>query len=249
MKRNLLTVTVAIAALLVVGIACGSNTPAPPAYVGVWTSGDGATITIRSDGGGDYKSGGTSVSGGGAVIDETAKTLKITFASLGPTFKIDKAPNGNEMTLDGIVFKKTGGGATTTTATDVKPEVPSKEKLQTLVKTSLLEFGDAVQDEDFSDFHKKIAKVWRDTSTPEKFGEAFKVFTEKKEIYNFNKAVAPLDAEFSPEPKIETVQGLNALVVKGNYPTKPQKTFFEFKYVMDDGSWKLLGIDVHVGSK
>ena len=106
MKRNLFTASIALCALLFVGLACGSNTPPPAGYVGVWTSTDGSLITIRSDGSADYKSGGTSVSGGGAVIDEAANTLKITFAGMGPTFKIDKAPDGNQMTLDGIVFKK-----------------------------------------------------------------------------------------------------------------------------------------------
>ena len=255
MKRNLFTITLAIAAFLVVGIACGGSgsgsteneKPAGPDYVGVWTAADGSTITIRANGGADYKIGGTTVNGGSAMVDDKAKTLRVTMLGMGSPMKIDKAPANGEMTIDGLVYKRAGGSSTT--SSDVKPEVPSKDKLQTLVKTSFLDFGDAVQGEDFSDFHKKTAKVWRDTSTPEKLDEAFKVFTEKKENYNFNKAVAPLDAEFSPEPKIENVQGMDALVVKGTYPTKPQKAFFEFKYVMDDGSWKLISIDVHVGNK
>lgn len=93
-------------ALLIFALACGSNTPPPAGYVGVWTSPDSTTLTIRSDGSADYKSGNSSVSGGGAVIDEGAKTLKITLAGMGPTFKIDKTPDGKQMTLDGIVFKK-----------------------------------------------------------------------------------------------------------------------------------------------
>ena len=104
-------VVFATLALLLAGLACGSNTTAvpPPQYVGVWTSGDATTITIRSDGSADYKSSNSSVSGGGAVIDEAAKTLKISLAGMGPTFKIDKPPTTTEMTLDGIVFKKYGG--------------------------------------------------------------------------------------------------------------------------------------------
>ena len=254
MKKNLINISIAIVALFAIGIACSggsktseSETQAGPEYVGVWTAADGSMITVRSNGAGEYKIGGTSVNGGSAMVDDKAKTLRITLLGMGSPMKIDKAPANGEMTIDGLVYKRAGGSATT--AGDVKPEVPSKEKLQTLVKTSFLEFGDAIKGEDFSDFHKKTAKVWRDSSTPEKLDEAFKVFTDKKEIYDFNKAVGPLDAEFSPEPKIETVQGMDALVVKGSYPTKPQKANFEFKYTMDDGSWKLIGIDVHVGNK
>ncbi len=246
-SNNKLNILFATLTLLVVGLACGSSTPPPPAYVGVWISGDGATITIRSDGGADYKSGGTSVSGGSAVIDETAKTLKISLASLGPTFKIDKPPTATEMTLDGIVFKKSGGGSSTssdTTKSDAKPEIPSNDKLQTLVKTTFLDFSDAVQSGDFADFHKKTAKVWRDDSSPDKLADAFAPFVDDKENYDFKRAVSPMDATFSPAPSIEKVSGLDALVVKGYYPTKPSRANFELKYTMDDGTWKLIGINV-----
>ncbi len=248
---NKLNLTIATIALLVVGLACGSNTPPPPQYVGVWTSGDGTLITIRADGSADYKSSNSSVSGGGAVVDEAAKTLKISLASLGPTFKIDKAPTGNEMTLDGIVFKKSGGGDTKsdtkssdTKSSDSKSEVPANDKLQTLVKATFLDFSDAVQSGDFSDFHKKAASVWRDDSSPDEMATAFKVFVDNKEDYDFKKAVSPLEATFSPAPAIEKVSGLDALVVKGYYPTKPQRANFELKYTMDEGSWKLIGINI-----
>jgi hypothetical protein len=248
---NKLGAFVGIAAIMIVALACGSSTPPPPAYVGVWTGADGALITIRADGGADYKSGGTSVTGGSVTIDEAAKTMKIGLAGLGPTFKIDKAPTGNEMTLDGNVFKTSGGGSTSTTSSNSsstssssKSEVPSNDKLQTLVKSTLMDFGDAIQNEDFTEFHKKAAKVWRDSSTPEEMDKAFAVFVDNKESYDFKKAVSSLDATFTPAPAIEQVSGLEALVVKGNYPTKPEATNFELKYTQEDGNWKLIGINV-----
>jgi len=239
-KFNLIVV---VAALLVVGLACGSSTPPPAGYVGAWASNDGTTITIRNDGSADYVSGATKVTGGSAVVDEAAKTLKISLAGLGPTFKIDKAPSGNEMTLDGIVFKKTGGGSTDT-KTDAKAEIPSNDKLQTLVKSTFMDFSDAVQDGDFTDFHKKVAKVWREDTTPEEMLTSFKPFVDNKESYDFKKAVSPLDATFSPAPAMEKVAGLDAMVVKGHYPTKPLQANFDLKYVMDDGTWKLIGINI-----
>lgn len=248
---NKINIAIAICAMLIVGLACGSNTPPPPAYVGVWVSGDGATITIRSDGSADYKSGGTSVSGGGAVIDEAAKTLKISLASLGPTFKIDKPPTATEMTLDGIVFKKSGGGSsssnsssTTSDTKNAKPEVPSNDKLQPLVKSTFNDFSDAVQKGDFTDFHKKAAKVWRDESSPEKMADAFESFVDNKDDFNFKPAIAALDATFDPAPSFDKVAGVDALVLKGYYPTKPSRANFELEYTMEDGSWKLIGINV-----
>lgn len=241
---NKLTFLIAIGILIVFGLACGASEPAPPEYVGFWTGDDGATITIRADGGADYKSGGSSVNGGSVTIDETAKSLKITLASLGPTYTIDKAPSGGQMTLNGVIFRKAGGSGSDTKSSTEKPEIPTNDKLQTLVKTTFLDFSDAVQDEDFTDFHNKVAKVWRDSSTPDELITAFKVFIDNKVDYNFKKAVSPLDATFDPAPAIEQVKGLDALVVKGSYPTKPKKAGFELKYVMEDGSWKLIGINI-----
>src|SRR4051794_3778319 len=104
--------------LFVMGFVCGgSSTPPPAAYVGAWTADDGTTMDIRSDGSASYKSANASVDGGGLVVDESAKTLKITFAGLGPTFTIDKAPSGDQMTLSGVVYKK-GGSSSYRTSLD-----------------------------------------------------------------------------------------------------------------------------------
>jgi len=250
LPQNGLTLAIAMIAILVVGLACGgSKTPPPAAYVGAWTGADGTTLTIRADGSADYKSGSSSVDNGSVTVDEAAKSLKVTFAGIGPSYTIDKPPTGDQMTLSGVIYRKGGGGTTSdskteTTSSSGKAEIPGNDKLQTLVKTTFLDFGDAVQSEDFTDFHNKVAKVWRDSSTPDEMNDAFKVFIQNKENYNFKKAVSALDATFSPAPAIEKVQGLDALVVKGFYPTKPEQANFELKYTMDDGTWKLIGINI-----
>ncbi len=237
----------ALGILFVVGFACGgSSTPPPAGYVGFWTGEDGSTITIRGDGSADYKSGGTSVSGGGVTVDESSKTLKITFASLGPSFTIDKPPTGDKMTLSGVVYKKGSGSDSKpdSTTSSGKLEIPSNDKLQTLVKTTMLEFNDAVQSGDFSDFHKKTATVWRDSITPDEMREAFKKMVDNKDSFNLKKAISSLDATFKPEPKIAQVVGVDALVVEGFYPTTPKKLYFTLKYTMDDGVLKLVGINI-----
>lgn len=248
MKRNITISIIAVCALLAIGLACGGGPKAEdekdagPEFVGTWTAADGSFITIRSDASADYKIGGTSVTGGVAKVSEKEKTLRIAMLGMGSPMKIDKAPANGEMTIDGIVYKKAGGGSTSTS--DAKPEVPGNDKLQTLVKTTFLDFGDAVQAGDFTDFHKKIAKVWRDSSTPAEMKDSFRAFVENKENYNFKKAVSPMDATFEPAPVIDKVAGLDALIVKGYYPTKPERANFELKYTMDDGSWKLIGINI-----
>lgn len=246
-SRNGITIFLALAALLAVGLACGKGAdakPIPVEYHGTWTSTDGSTISIRADGSGDYVAGSTKVTGGNVAIE--GDKLSVTLLGMGPDFKIDKAPSGNKMTLDGVVYTRTGGGPPAdSSSTGDKPTIPSNDKLQSLVKATFMDFGDAIQEEDFTDFHKKIAKVWRDDTTPDELNDAFKVFINDKANYDFKKAISPLGATFEPAPAIQTVSGLEALVLKGFYPTKPRRSNFELKYVMDDGTWKLIGIDVN----
>lgn len=107
--NNLTTLVLTIGLLLAVGIACSGAKDArqaPAEYVGHWRSTDGANITIRPDGSADYRSGATKVTGGKAQVSDSDKTLTITLLGMGPTFKVDKAPADDRMTLDGVVYKK-----------------------------------------------------------------------------------------------------------------------------------------------
>ena len=113
MKRNAITITLALFALVFVGLACGGGAPkaedekqAGPEYVGAWKAADGSSITIRSDGSADYKIGGTSVTGASALVKKKKKTLRVSLLGMGSPMKIDKAPANNEMTIDGVVYKK-----------------------------------------------------------------------------------------------------------------------------------------------
>lgn len=239
--------------LFLLGFACNSGSkPLASEYVGVWTAADGSTITLRADATGDYKSGGTNVTGGAVEIDEAKKEMTIKLVGIGPTFKIDKPPSGNQMTLDGMVYRRAGGGSDSDAKSDTKSSksaIPDEEKLQTLVKTTFMDFSDAVQAEDFEDFYKKVAKAWQDQTSPDEMMESFKVFVDNKDDYNFKKAVSPLDATFSPAPSIQPVAGMDALVVKGYYPTKPDRANFEMKYTNEDGNWKLIGIHIKTERK
>lgn len=236
----LTTILMVTGVLMVVGFACSeTGTPPPSQYVGFWKGSDDTSITIRADGGADYKSSNTSVSGGSVTIDETAKTLKVTFASIGPSFTIDKAPEGNQMTLSGVVYKK-GGVAT-------EAVMPEESELQDLARTTVADFFRAVETNDFTALYKKTAKIFQDQYTPEKFKEAFKDFVEKK-IYLEAGKVSGLKATFEPSPTFENINGEKGLILTGYYPTTPAKTRFAFKYVKEDGTWKPYNIKVNVNS-
>jgi hypothetical protein len=101
--QSLAAITVLLAVLV---LACGGGKPVPTKYQGTWKGTDGTRIYMDADGRSGFNKGSKKVDGGGAEIDESAKTLTISLFGISETWKIDKAPDGDEMTLDGVVFTK-----------------------------------------------------------------------------------------------------------------------------------------------
>lgn len=105
-NKNLFTASIALAVLLTIGLACGGGKPVPQAYQGNWVGSDGSTIYMHGDGSAGFKLGSKSVDGGGAEIDEGAKTLTISLFGISNTWKIDQPPSGNVMVLSGTRYTK-----------------------------------------------------------------------------------------------------------------------------------------------
>lgn len=90
--------------LIFIVLACGGGKPVPEMYQGNWeASWSGqvhSTIYMNSDGKAGFKIPGKEVTGGGAVIDENARTLTISLMGISHIWKIVEAPNARgEMTL------------------------------------------------------------------------------------------------------------------------------------------------------
>jgi hypothetical protein len=62
---------------------------------------------MNADGKAGFRIGSKKVTGGGAVIDETEKTLTISLFGISETWKIDQEQNQyGEMKLSGVIYKK-----------------------------------------------------------------------------------------------------------------------------------------------
>lgn len=105
-NKNLFSATIALTLLLTIGLACGGGKPVPQAFQGNWDGGDGSTIYMQADGKAGFKMGSKEVTGGGAEIDESAKTLTISLFGISNTWKIDQPPSGNVMVLSGTRYTK-----------------------------------------------------------------------------------------------------------------------------------------------
>lgn len=119
-------------------------------------------------------------------------------------------------------------------------EVPTDSEVRRLALDSLLLFNTAIQTRSFEKFHSKIAQLWQDQISPDQLLQIFHTFVDG------NVNISPIAKEkpnFSGPP---TVNAEGVLVLKGSYPTQPNNVFFELKYVSEDESWKLVGINVQV---
>ncbi len=258
-KKNLSGGAFALFLMTLFVLGCGlggSSNPPAAEYVGFWTGADGSTLTIRADGSGDLKSGGSEVTNGSVEIKDGK--LSVTLVGIGKTMNVDEPPKNGKMKLDGIVFSQSGSSQTdskekgnpdTKTSAEKsdasKQEVPSNEEAQELTKATLLEFNKAVQQEDFTDFHDSISKAWQQQITPQSFNKEFADFIEKQIDIS---EISSLDASFTSSPAVKQEQGIDMLILEGEYDTT-SKTQFALKYIPEGKEWKLASIRVFIGKK
>jgi hypothetical protein len=119
-------------------------------------------------------------------------------------------------------------------------KVPVPRALEALVKVSLLSLNDAVVTGNYTVFHAKLSKPFRDKYSATELGRVFKDFADRHIDYD---VIAAFPPTYDPAPAID---GEGKLVVKGFFPTEPARVLFDLTFIPSDGEWKLLGIDVKV---
>ena len=121
-----------------------------------------------------------------------------------------------------------------------QPKVPGAELQEVLIKVSLLSFNDANVTGNYAVFHAKLSKPFRDQFPPEKLSEIFKEFRDKRIDFDIISAKKPVGTE---EPKI----GSNGvLALKGYFDTPPTRVNYDLAFIMSEGEWKLIKVDVDV---
>lgn len=119
-------------------------------------------------------------------------------------------------------------------------KVPSAELQEVLIKVSLLSFNDANVTGNYSVFHAKLSKPFRDQFPPEKLAETFKEFRGKRIDFDIIAAKRPVSIE---EPKIADN---GVLSIKGYFDTTPSRVNYDLAFIMSEGEWKLIKVDVDV---
>ena len=130
------------------------------------------------------------------------------------------------------------GALTVATASLAQNKVPSERVLEALVKVTLLTFNDANVTGNYTVFHAKASKPFRQKFTPETLQETFKDFAEKSIDFDIIAADKPI---YDQPPRIDTD---GRLLIHGHFPTEPTRVVYDLEFIPSDGEWKLISINV-----
>jgi hypothetical protein len=118
---------------------------------------------------------------------------------------------------------------------------PDTTTQEIMIKTTLMSFNDANLTGDYSVFHARLAKPFRDQFSPEKLKATFKTFVDQEVDISSVVAKTPIsDGEVK-------VDDNGVLKINGHFDTQPSQIVYTLKYIRSDGDWKTVGIDVNIG--
>ena len=120
--------------------------------------------------------------------------------------------------------------------------VPSKEMINEILQTTLMDIDEALETNDFAEFHSTLSTLWQKQSTPTTIKRLFLAVIKQKPNIQDTKSKDPI---FMVKPYINDREFKQpTLYLKGYYPTSPKEIDFHFRYILDDGEWKLAGVDL-----
>lgn len=117
-------------------------------------------------------------------------------------------------------------------------KVPSERSLEALVKATLLSWNDANVTGNYTVFHAKLSKPFREQFPPDRLKQIFRKFADQNIDID---VVAAMKPAYDPAP---AVNDDGKLVVNGYFPTEPLRVIFALEFIPSDGEWKLISINV-----
>lgn len=119
-------------------------------------------------------------------------------------------------------------------------DMPSPFVQEVLVKSILVTLNDAVAADNFTVFHAKISKPFRDQFPPEKLRTVFKDLVEKHAVFD-----AIVASPVIPEEDAR-IDDKGVLRLKGRFDTAPKKVKYRLGFIPSDGQWKLSGVSIDI---
>jgi hypothetical protein len=119
-------------------------------------------------------------------------------------------------------------------------KAPDPFTQEVLIKSTLLTFNDANVTGNYTVLHAKLSKPFRDAFSPDRLKEVFKVFHDKRIDFDLIVAKPPIAS------KPATVNDNGVLLLHGHFDTTPSRVHYELDYILSDGEWKPIRINVQL---
>lgn len=128
-----------------------------------------------------------------------------------------------------------------------KPEMPTTEQQNALVKQTMKDFTKGIEDGNFSALNQSASKEFQKQVGADKFKTAFQSMIDKKDVVvPILESAETMTPQYSGTPAIQEEGGGYTLPLSGSFATEPAKNNFNFKYVWQDSQWKLLSVEVRM---
>jgi len=119
-------------------------------------------------------------------------------------------------------------------------KVPPDKQIRELVSDTMQQFNDGLHRRNFDDFYTHTSMLWQSETSREKVERAFKAFVDADIKID---AIKDTKAVWDEPPRLNSE---GALLVKGYYPTQPNRVIFDLKYTFELPKWKLLGVTISI---
>jgi hypothetical protein len=122
--------------------------------------------------------------------------------------------------------------------------MPSDEETEALVKDLITQIKNGVENEDFTDLQESSSDDFRRTYTANQLKTNFAgMIANKERVVTVLESIDGFTPEYTETPSIAVNNGFKVLTTKGTFATSPVTTF-DYSYVLEKGSWKMLTFNV-----
>ena len=148
--------------------------------------------------------------------------------------------NGSDWKIFSIKEKRSG-----VISSPSNDKAPSEENLLDITSNTTDLFVTSIIENDFQKLYNSSAKTWQEEITPEEFRKSFNPYLKQRENAQFINYLNSLKRQTPSYIEKQLINEENLLVAKGRYAVDPIFTF-EYKYILEGLSWKLVAINAKI---
>ena len=120
------------------------------------------------------------------------------------------------------------------------PKVPNDADVIKLEKSTTHIFASAIKEKNMKSMYENISKIWRQQTSVEELNKTFAPFIDANLDLTILDIVNPI-IDFKPG-----IDSNGVMLIKGHYALDDAFVYFDYEYIMENGVWKLIGLNVNI---